>query len=256
MKSIIKKVLNSYLGFIDRKINRNWSRLEYILKQDFNRELIEKHPRIIEIEHQVGRYLNMRAIVNQLESENVEGDIVEFGTWQGLGLVYFSRLLGSNTNRRRLVGIDSFEGLPESSTIWSKGDFSNTAVEYAYGNINRYADPRFPKEDISLIKGWFGDKSTSEQLNRKVSKIALVHFDADLGSSTTKALRMIEDYLNQGVESIYFLFDDWGCHPDEVPDAFFSWLDDFRKTRLVGVKKISSTRFTRYYKLTFDGPLP
>jgi hypothetical protein len=250
VNKIIKNLKIAFSKYIDWRINRRWTRLDYILSQDFNPELIEEYSQIIEVEHQVGRYLNMRNIFNQLEVQNVEGDIVEFGTWQGLGLIYFSRLLGSNINRRKLVGIDSFEGLPESSTIWRKGDFNNTALEYAYDNVNRYADPRFRKEDILLIKGWFGDEKTSQQLNNQVRKIALVHFDADLGSSTAKALKMIEPYLNDGVGSFYFLFDDWGCHPDEVPDAFFSWLDDFKKTRLIVVEKISSTRFTRYYKIT------
>jgi hypothetical protein len=36
---------------------------------------------------------------------------------------------------RKLIGIDSFEDLPESSTIWIKGAFNKTSIELAQKNI-------------------------------------------------------------------------------------------------------------------------
>jgi hypothetical protein len=55
-------------------------------------------------------------------------------------------------------------------------------------------------------------------------EIALIHCDADLGSSTTQALALIEPYLAYRIKPIYLFFDNWGCHLDEVPDAFLIWL--------------------------------
>ena len=61
----------------------------------------------------------------------------------------------------------------------------------------------------------------------------------------------MEKYLIERKEPIYFLFDDWGCHPDEVPEAFYSWLEQSTIAFKVHAEKLSSTRFTRYYRLTF-----
>ena len=86
----------------------------------------EKYKFCREAEHQIGRFLNMQKVLNEIEINNIRGDIVEFGTWQGQGLMLFDIALSKKT-QRKLIGIDSFEGLPETSTIWKKGDFSNTS---------------------------------------------------------------------------------------------------------------------------------
>ena len=105
---------------------------------------------------------------------------------------------------------------------------------------------------VELIKGWFSDKTVREKLTSICKEITIVHFDADLGSSTTQALYLIEPYLLNRTRPIYFLFDDWGCHPDEVPDAFLTWLSSVSKTFNLEAHKVFSTRFTRYYKITLS----
>lgn len=87
----------------------------------------EKYKFCREAERQIGRFLNMQKVLNEIEKNNISGDIVEFGTWQGQGLMLFDIALSTKT-QRNLIGIDSFEGLPETSTIWKKGDFSNTLL--------------------------------------------------------------------------------------------------------------------------------
>lgn len=237
------------------KLNNLWFDLDYILNADsFTEEFLNTNKDIREIEHQVGRFLNMKAIINEINLENsfVGGDIVEFGTWQGLSLVYFARMLEANTFNRRLIGIDSFEGLPHDSNIWRKGLFSNTELNFVSNNFLNYTPVNFTTDSLILIKGWYSDAAVKEKLYSTIKYVAVVHFDADLGSSTLEALRIVEPYLVNRKEPIYFLFDDWGCHPDEVPDTFFDWLNDFQQQRKVKEVKLSSTKFTRYYKLIFS----
>jgi hypothetical protein len=108
------------------------------------------------------------------------------------------------------------------------------------------------KNQFKLIKGWFNQKSVHNNIYSSTNKLCLIHFDADLGYSTNLALKIIEPYLKNRSEPIFFLFDDWGCHPDEVPDAFLSWLQKASLKYKFQAHKISSTRFTRNYKITFD----
>jgi hypothetical protein len=178
---------------------------------------------------------------------NVNGDIIEFGTWQGLGLTYFARLLHSKNLERKLIGIDSFEGLPHSTNFWKKGDFSNTEINYVINNILN--NSKLKSENLFLIKGWFNDINVKNKLNEISDTIALVHFDADIYSSSLEALLLIEPYIFKNNNIIYFLFDDWGCHQNEVPDAFFFWLENFRKNQNFKLEKIATTKLTRYYKL-------
>lgn len=260
MKFTLRKVVRyAYQTLFNRNeervVNGNWTNLDYILTSaDFTSDFLAANKQYVEVEHQVGRFLNMRQVIQELEgaNEKIEGDIVEFGTWQGLGLIYLARLLGKNVNHRRLIGIDSFEGLPHDSTIWRKGDFANTELNFVANNFFKYAPANFEKNDVLLIKGWFSDANVAEQLYASVKKIALVHFDADLFSSTKEALELVEPYLKDRVEPVYFLFDDWGCHQDEVPEAFYAWLHKVNTYMKVTALKLYTTKLTRYYKLTFN----
>jgi hypothetical protein len=257
LKKFLRKIWHFFYPKDERVIlNEKWSDMQYVLdSQDFNSDFYKKYSNVQEIEHQVGRYLNMKEIIEKIDSQDpsfsIEGDILEFGTWQGVGLIYFARLLGANPNNRHLVGIDSFSGLPHDSSIWKKGAFSDTELNFVAGNILKNAPNNFNNDSFTLIQGWFSDATIKKELYQKIQNVALVHFDADLYSSTVEALEIIEPYLKDRKTPIYFLFDDWGCHPDEVPEAFAEWLEKINQTQKVSAKKISSTRFTRYYKISF-----
>jgi hypothetical protein len=236
-------------SIFNAKLNELWKRQEYILANlpKTNRQFYNLNKQIPQIEHQVGRYLNCKDIVDEIKKENIEGDILEFGTWQGLSLIIFNLIFGNND--RKFIGVDSFEGLPETSTIWSKGDFNNTSYNLAHQNIaNNFSN----KNQFKLIKGWFNQESTRASVYAETNNVCLIHFDADLGSSTSHALNIIEPYLKNRSKPIYFLFDDWGCHQDEVPDAFLSWLPNASLTYKLQAHKLSTTRLTRYYKITFN----
>src|SRR4051812_694459 len=90
------------------KLNKKWRKIDFILNyKDFSERAISEFAEITEAEHQIGRYLNMKSIVSEIESANLKGDILEFGTWQGLGLIILSRLF--NSPHRSYIGVDSFE---------------------------------------------------------------------------------------------------------------------------------------------------
>lgn len=79
-----------------------------------------------------------------------------------------------------------------------------------------------PLSKFELIQGRFNDANVIMRL-LKYHNISVFHFDADLGSSTEEALQVVKLFLSTRQESVYFLFDDWGCHLDEDPDAFHTW---------------------------------
>jgi hypothetical protein len=208
-----------------------------------------KYKNIREAEHQIGRFLNMIKVAKEIDKLNLKGDIVEFGTWEGVGLHLIDMSFGKQTNRM-LVGIDSFEGLPHSSSIWKKGSFSNTSLT----SVEEYLDKSIINchKGFSLIKGWYDDPSVRTSLYSKVSNVAAFHLDSDLGSSTNDALNIIEKYLINRKDPLFIMFDDWGCHADEVPDAFYEWKNHAEKVYNFKVEKFSSTNLTRYIKLSFE----
>lgn len=203
------------------------------------------------IEHQIGRYLNMEKVVKEVSERNIAGDILEFGTYRGTGLCLLSNcFLNNNINQdgRKFIGVDSFEGLPETSNMWVKGAFNDTSIELAKKNLLE----QFSSENnFALVKGWFNDPKVAIEIENLTKRIAIVHFDADLGSSTISALKIVENFLTGITDSIYFLFDDWGHHKKEVPLAYENWLKINSEKYNFKSRLISETRLTSYFRLDF-----
>lgn len=217
--------------------------------KNINTNSYNQYKKIREAEHQIGRFENMIKISKEIDKLNIQGDIVEFGTWEGVGLHMIDMSFGKSTDRK-LIGIDSFEGLPESSSIWKKGSFKNTSFD----SVEEYLNKSIVNctKGFTLIKGWYNDPIVKESLYSTVSNVAAFHLDADLGSSTKDALNIIEKYLINRKDPLFIMFDDWGCHPDEVPDAFYEWEDKAKNIYNFKAEKFSSTNLTRYIKLSFE----
>ena len=116
---------------------------------------------------------------------------VEFGVYEGYSIRYFSSR--NQTPDSKFIGLDSFEGLPEDWGKIKKGCFN------VGGNIPEIDDRR-----VSFISGWFQD--TWPQLSDRISdddgSKLIVHYDADLYSSTLFALSKI-DQLGRSYLAIF-----------------------------------------------------
>jgi len=105
---------------------------------------------------------------------------VEFGVYRGDSIRHFAQ---ANANPESLfVGLDSFEGLPEK---WgTRGTVGQFNVE---GQIPKIDDSR-----VRFLKGWF--QNTWDQLQALIEgrNNLVVHYDADLYSSTLFTLARID----------------------------------------------------------------
>lgn len=107
----------------------------------------------------------VESIVNIIQQCQVDGLYMEFGVFTGTSL----NIIADNTDKM-VYGFDSFEGLPEAWNGLSQGHFSCDV-------------PIFDKKNVKLVKGYF-DTSIPEFLKTTDEKIAFMHIDCDLYSST------------------------------------------------------------------------
>ncbi len=243
--------IQTFILFLrNRVLNEWWTDQKYILKkldgaQDDFPEFLHS---VSQAEHQIGRSKQIKKITKEILENGYDGDVLEFGTWQGLGIILIAKSFGQDLGSRKIIGIDSFQGLPTSSSVWRKGQFSDTTVNQAASNIQNFAGN---KTNFKLIEGLFNDHRTREKIYEMTNSVVMVHFDADLGTSTLEALSLVEKFLLNRKSPIFFLFDDWGNSPDEVPDAFYKWLNKAKALYRFEETKIGSTKFTRQYRLDF-----
>ena len=115
----------------------------------------------------------------------VEGAVVECGTWKGGSAVNLS-MVCKMTGRKLLI-YDSFEGLPEKAEgdregdKYDEGDYAGS-LEEVRENIHKYGCI----DSCEFVKGWFND--TLPDLN---SPVLLAFLDVDLEASLETCVRYL-----------------------------------------------------------------
>jgi hypothetical protein len=136
-------------------------------------------------------------------------DYVEFGVYVGTSMTCMHRALESaGLGHVRMVGFDSFEGLPaaadaEGAGRWRPGQFRSD-LELTTANLRRSG---LPMERVTLVPGWFEETAT-DGLAREIglNQISVAMIDCDLYSSAVTALAFCGPRL--APVSIVF-FDEW-----------------------------------------------
>ena len=157
------------------------------------------------------------------------GDYLEFGVFNGTSLLTMQKAFEAAGNKySRLIGFDSFEGLPDVAVTdcgghWKPGefrcslDFTRRVLDYEGADWNR----------IHLVKGYFSSTLTSELTTTlAIQHASLIMVDCDLYQSAKEALAFCTPLIQ---DRAVVLFDDWYPLADrgmgEKP-AFEEWLAD------------------------------
>lgn len=135
-----------------------------------------------------------------------QGAILEFGVASGRTI----RHLASLTSRP-IAGFDSFKGLPES---WRTG-FSE----------GRFAQP-LPDVDshVKLYQGWFNE-TLPPFVSTMTDRVALLHIDCDLYSSTELVLTTLADKIGPGTVLVfdeYLNYPGWKQHEHKAFHEFIA----------------------------------
>lgn len=132
---------------------------------------------------------------------SIRGMALEFGVAGGTTLEIIAEKLGQEKDITVVAGFDVFSGLPEAwRTGFPKGLFEQEVI------------PEVPGAQI--VPGLFED-SLPGFLKGHHEKIAFLHLDADLYSSTVTVLDLVADRLAVGTVIVfdeYFNFPGWRNH--------------------------------------------
>ncbi len=117
------------------------------------------------------------------------GWAIEFGVYSGYSLELIAA-------RMPVIGLDSFEGLPED---WRAG--------FPKG---KFAVDRLPHTAGAMILPGLFDVTLPNLHKVGLPSLGLVHIDCDLYSSTVTALEGVLDYISPGT---YVVFDEYHGYP-------------------------------------------
>jgi O-methyltransferase len=153
---------------------------------------------------------NLYDLVHKVNRENLPGDIVECGVWNGGSAAVMAiacRESQPPLPNRKIWLFDSFQGLPPPGENddqlerdsyfegWNKG--SVTKVRRIFSKL------KLPLDSVYIIPGWFNETLKTAS----VSSIALLNIDADWYDSVKLVL---ETFYDKVVPGGYIALDDYG----------------------------------------------
>jgi O-methyltransferase len=155
--------------------------------------------------------LNAIATLRSLEPAERFGDYLEFGVSRGASLACaYHCLQGAGLGEARLIGFDSFEGMPPEAAGegWAPGMFRSSLR--ATETFLRQRDVDLDR--VTLVKGWFSDTLTEERRAALgMDKASLIMMDCDIYSATKQALAFSAPHIGRHA---IILLDDWGWRSD------------------------------------------
>jgi len=204
------------------KLRRNNVNFPLVYKpEDLNDEYYEKirnNSDNIELEHQIGRLINIKRVV--AECTTIDGDFIEFGTWQGFSLLWIAYFLERNAIfNKKLVGLDGFIGLPDDDGQFHKGSFSDTSLKSCLNNIlNNGLLYEETRKNILINQYLFSQKEQILSYLKKnnVLKFCFVHIDSDIYQSVGEIFAILQEG-NYLADKAFILFDDYGWESKLAP---------------------------------------
>jgi len=173
--------------------------------------------------------------LKRLSPDQSFGDYLEFGVSRGTSLAcMFHALEKEGLSNLRLIGFDSFEGLPPEAAEagdknWEPGAYKSTLTA-----TRRYLQSKNVDERrVTLIKGWFKDTLTpTTKETHNIDKASLIMIDCDIYSASRDALLFSASAIK---DHAVIFFDDWGWRSDigEIgqKEAFEEFLTAFPQLR-------------------------
>jgi tetratricopeptide (TPR) repeat protein len=155
-----------------------------------------------------------------LEQMPEQGLIVECGVYWGRSL----RIIAAHDKKRQAHGFDSFQGLPEA---WKTGEPKGS---YSTGG----QQPEVP-ENVELHSGWF-EHTLPAFAAAQTEKLALLHIDCDLFSSTVTILESLRPLIQVGT---IIVLDDYLGFPGYEEHEFRA------------LKEFCDRHYIRYQNLSF-----
>jgi O-methyltransferase/8-demethyl-8-(2,3-dimethoxy-alpha-L-rhamnosyl)tetracenomycin-C 4'-O-methyltransferase len=158
----------------------------------------------------LARLTNLRGLIERILAADTPGDFLEAGIWRGGACIYMRGVLAAHgVLDRKVIGVDSFAGLPPPAAPQDAGDrhhlFHVLAVSKAEVRRN-FARFGFDDARTVLFEGLFADVLPTAP----IGPLALLRLDGDMYGSTMDVLNACYDKV---VPHGYVVVDDYNLPP-------------------------------------------
>ena len=208
MRKIVRKIINSIgKDFMESSTEFLARRPQAALQAELHKRSIRKSADFIET-HMVDAVSCADKFdhLKHAASLTGEGMILEFGVYKGHTTNHLARLFPD----RNIYGFDSFRGLPEK---WS--GYRHSEINFDKGGLKPKVN-----SNVELIEGWFED-TIPPFIKKHPQKIALLHIDCDIYSSTVTVLDSLIPFFEKDTIIVFDEFFNYPGYENHEYRAFF-----------------------------------
>ncbi len=234
MKFLIKKVLD-YLANRKNKDNQDLKELVTYLVKSYTKNHLNLEKNDIEKIVQIIRELKGTSLVESLkilqsinETQNLKGDICEFGVAQGKTSKLMAYLI--KDTEKKIYLYDSFKGLPKASDkdilkddIFNLGKIENYEGKMSHAEtkvIKELNSIKFDLKKTIINKGFFNKENLD--LFKFPKTVSFAYIDFDYYQPTIDVLQSLENKLSIG--SI-MIVDDYDFFSTGAKTAVDEWIE-------------------------------
>ncbi len=208
------------MSALTRSVNRTLGKLT-------NVQVVRSNRRRVAIDQAwFARLVHFTKLIDEIAG--IDGDVVECGVADGVGLATLTSLIKARGQDRHVWGFDSWAGLPApsgadmgNSSVAVGGMFSHSSTMKVRDELLAYGlSEAEVTNNVSLVPGLFSDT-----LPHYKARIALLHVDVDLYQSYLDCLTNLWPWVEVGG---VVAFDEYG-EPDTWPGAHRA-VDEFLAT--------------------------
>lgn len=153
--------------------------------------------------------------------KNINGDIIEFGIWNGNNLFSLKKMMDYLKIKKKLFGYDDFGGFKDPKT-YEHIEPPDTDLYIGNKNYVNFIIKFFKFENIKIIKD---DIMNLDKY--KFRKLSLIYIDCDLYKTTDKILNYLKNNLSVGG---IIVFDEGICgEKHEEPKALKEFYNQNKK---------------------------
>jgi hypothetical protein len=146
------------------------------------------------------RQLNFDLAISNILPSSSAREILEFGVYKGKSMRYIKNKASNKDSGYVFRGFDSFIGLPHD-WLDQQGNLVGKGKKGRFTTTGKIPEIK----GVTFYKGFF-ENTMDNFLEEKPDKIALLHMDADLYSSTKFVLEKVSHLIIPGT---VIVFDEW-----------------------------------------------
>ena len=182
------------MNFYNNKLNaKKYLSILNKYSKSFSREFLIKNFGIFMADKSFYRMLVCYKLLN--ETKKVNGDVVEFGIWNGNNLFTIKKIIDFLKVKKTVIGYDNFKGFPNPPRKNKNYKVGRLGAYAGDKNLIKYIIKFYNFKNIKIIDD---DIMNLEKHLKSFSKLSFIYIDCNVYKPVTKIFELLNHRLSMG----------------------------------------------------------